>query len=129
MSVNDTLDAFLTEADAIERRLEVQWTVDDATSKGPCLCLGNDFKVVDGVGERLGADLLGAMDERDAWLVDAQSVTDIVHVVNLLTALFRGGDGNNSSIGKEQQFLVLWNLGHSDMRQDMPPADDAVLLV
>ena len=129
LSVDDTLDTFLVQRHAVEGCLQVKGTIDDASPKLSTLGLGNDFEVVDGIGESLGADFLGTVDERDAWFVNAQGMTDVVHVTNLLATLCRGGDRDNGSIGEEQQFLVLGNLGHSDMCQHMALAEDTVLLV
>ena len=69
------------------------------------------------------------MDERDARLLDAQGMADIVHVAYLLAALSLRGDGYDGGIGEEEKLLVLGNLGHADVCQHMAGAQDAVLLV
>ena len=129
LSVDGRADTLLTQTDAVERRLQVKWTVDDATAELARLRLGDNLQVVLRVGERLLADLLGAMDERDAWFLDAQSVTDVVDIAYLLTALCLCGNGDNSSISEEEQLLVFGNLGHTDMRQHPAGTQDARLLI
>ena len=69
------MDAFLTETDAVERGLQIQRTIDDATSELTRLGLSDDLQIVDGIGEGLGADLLGTMDEGDTRFLDAEGVT------------------------------------------------------
>ena len=56
-------------------------------------------------------------------------MTDVVHIVDLLTALGLSGYRDDGSIGKEQQFLILRDLRHGHMRQHMPRTDDALLLI
>ena len=63
LSVDDAMDALLAQTDRIERGLQIQWTVDDAPSELPRLCLGDDFEIVDGIGEGLCTHFLSTMDK------------------------------------------------------------------
>ena len=129
MTVDDGADAFLTEAHAVEGGLEVEGTVDDAAAEGARLGLGDDLEVIDGIGEGLGADLLGTVDEGDAGLLDAEGVADVVDIVDLLAALGLGGHGDDGGVGEEEELLVLGDLGHRNMGEHVARAQDAILLV
>ena len=129
LSVDDGMDALFAQADRVERGLQIQRAVDDATPELSRLCLGDDLEIVDGIWEGLGTHFLSTVDERDTGLLDSKRMTDIVHIVNLLTALGLGGYGYHSCIGEEEQFLVFGNLGHRHMGQHMTWTEDAVLLI
>ena len=96
------MDTFLTQRDTVERCFQIERTVNNATSELTGLCLGNDVEIVGGIGKCLGTDLLGTVNQRDAWLLNTQTVTDIVHILNLLTTLGWGGDGDDSRISEEE---------------------------
>ena len=53
-------------ADAIQRGLQVERSVDDTASEITALRQSNNIQVVGRVGEGLLADFLGTMDEGDA---------------------------------------------------------------
>ena len=56
-------------------------------------------------------------------------MTDIIHIVNLLTALSLSRHRDNGGISKEEHLLVSGNLGHRHMGEHMAWAQDAVLLI
>ena len=123
------MNAFLTQADTVERCLQIERAVNDTTPELTCLSLSNDLQIVDGIGEGLSADLLGTMDERDARLFDAKGVTNVIHIVNLLATLALCWHGDNSCISEEEQFLILGNLSHRHMGEHVARTQDAVLLI
>ena len=102
LSVDDGMDALFAQADRVERGLQIQRAVDDATPELSRLCLGDDLEIVDGIWEGLGTHFLSTVDERDTGLLDSKRMTDIVNIVNLLTALGLGGYGYHSCIGEEE---------------------------
>ena len=123
------MDTFFAQAHGIERSLQVKGTIDDATPELACLCLGDNLQIVDRIREGLGTDLLCTVDERDARFLDAQSVADVVHIMNLLATLGLCGHGNDGCIGKEEQLFIFGNLGHRHMGEHMTRTDDAILLI
>ena len=56
-------------------------------------------------------------------------MTDIIHIVDLLTALTLCGYGYHCRISEEEQFLVFGNLRHRHMGEHMAWTKDAVLLI
>ena len=69
------------------------------------------------------------MDEGDTRFLNAEGMTHIVHIVNLLAALGIGRHRDDGGIGEEEQLLVFGNLSHGDMGEHMARTQDTRLTI